>query len=76
VAIRYLDSQRCVLSSKKGQILNQKLHQKSQIMKDRYRGLVMALTKSFGLGVEHIKINVQDLFFYFITSSLIILCYI
>ena len=74
--MRHLDSQRCVLSSKKGQFLNQRLHQKSEIMKDRYRGLVVALTRSLGLGFEHIKINVQDLFFYFIKCSLIILCYI
>jgi hypothetical protein len=63
--MRDLDSPRCVLSSKKGQILNQRLHQRSQIMKDRCRGLVVALSKSFGLGFEHTKVNVQNLFFLF-----------
>lgn len=35
----------------------------------------MVITKTFGLGFENIRVNVQNLLFYFIECSLVILYY-
>jgi len=36
----------------------------------------VALTKTLGLGFKHIKVNVQNLIFYFIKCSFVIVYYV
>jgi hypothetical protein len=48
-----------------------------KVKKDQCRGITVAVTKVFGVGFKHIKVNVQNLIFlYFIKFSLVILYYI
>ena len=66
---------------KKGKILNHILHREvksvhyTTVKINQYNGLTVVCTKTFSLGFEDIKLNVQ-FFFCFIRCSFVILCYI